>query len=145
MTSRALPFVLFGPPAIGKSTLIDALSIAGYATFDAEALPRDVSRNASTASHLCTEGHEFIGANGIPPSDWRGGFLVLLALPRVAYDERRRERDAAVPKKARQVDVYDGFMRDTTVFDATVDASGSVDDVVRRLVDLRARHLRGAS
>lgn len=106
-------FVYFGPPGVGKSTLVKALH-----GIDLELVPTALRKRF--ARGMIVRGNGLVvGAADTQPgmypaSSW---VRVLLLPPRSVYDARRAQRDADKPEKASQPDVYSNFEKDKGSFD----------------------------
>jgi adenylate kinase family enzyme len=90
---------LFGPPGIGKSTLINFLAGLGFNAFDLERIQSNYRRSA-----IAILDNFYIAAADVPPADdaWTDTIKVLLDMPQEAYDARRAGRDHWHPEKATQ-------------------------------------------
>jgi hypothetical protein len=116
-------YVFFGPPGVGKTTLVE-----GYGGLDLE---RFSSRDRKDIAELLGRAPidiVAIGAADTQPDQWDARFYlrVLLLPDREVYNRRRAERDAQHPHKAGQADVYDNFEQARNTFDC-VAASWSND------------------
>lgn len=141
--------VLFGPPGIGKSTIIKRLR-ADYCNLEAIDLedwwadkPKihriiDVLR---LYDRLLMEGVGFkpaiVGAAGVDPKPGNPpGLKVLLTLPQDVYEQRRAARDVAVVEKREQPPhLLSNWMR-ITVWDEVINADHSA---VARIAHLALR------
>jgi hypothetical protein len=114
MDVKDRPIVFFGPPGVGKSTLVKAAGDLGYDLESTWPAPPDL--DALMAFRR-------VGAAGHPPDAFPADrfIRVLLLPPRSVYDPRREARDAVQPEKANQDDVYDDFASDTSSFDLVLD------------------------
>lgn len=91
--------ILFGPPGVGKSTLIGNLKILGKNAIDLE----DLYPNRMRFQVPNLVDNTFIGAADLSPArKYRNCLKVLLTLSQEAYDARRAQRDKAQPGKASQ-------------------------------------------
>lgn len=127
--------VLYGPPGVGKSTLIRLLR-----GVDLEHLTSTEARMAKLRE---LTGHEaFVGGADVPSltAEQLGAVPVLLDAGD-DYPDRRAQRDAAVPSKARQPEQsMESWRRKWTLAEwPVVDARGDTTDVIARL-----RHLAGS-
>jgi hypothetical protein len=96
---RANNFILFGPPGIGKSTIIRHLVKAGVPAFDLEDLPDLQSRYSFIKQH---KGFILGGADVFPKEPIGHSFKCLLYGDQIAYDSRRAARDLQQPGKSMQ-------------------------------------------
>lgn len=92
--------ILFGPPGIGKSTMIGALKLAGCKAIDAE----DIESSRLRFQLPSVVSNTFIGAADLNPRrQYRNCLKVLLTLKdQKQYDEQRKARDRLHPGKASQ-------------------------------------------
>jgi GTPase SAR1 family protein len=90
---------LFGPPGIGKSTLIEQLRTSGFSAYDAE---NDYPNTGVQLSNAMK--HRVVGAAQLQPDDLqdRGFATCLLILPEDEYRSRVDERNRQYPEKANQ-------------------------------------------
>jgi hypothetical protein len=96
---RANNLILFGPPGIGKSTIIHHLVKAGVPAVDLEELPDLPSRNLFIKQH---KGYILGGADVFPKQPIGHSFKCLLYGDQIAYDNRRAARDSQQPHKSMQ-------------------------------------------
>lgn len=91
--------ILFGPPGIGKSTLIGTLKTLGKRAIDLE----DLYPNRIRFQVPNLVDNVYIGAADLAPArSYRNALKVLLTMPQAQYDARRAARDANQPGKAAQ-------------------------------------------
>jgi hypothetical protein len=91
--------ILFGPPGIGKSTLIGILKTKGIGAIDLEDLYPN--RIRFQVPNLVTG--KILGAADLNPSrKYSNAIKVLLTAKQDVYDARRSERDQKVSGKASQ-------------------------------------------
>lgn len=91
--------ILFGPPGIGKSTIIGKLKDASVRAVDLE----DVYPNKIRFQLPNMLSHVIIGAADLDPKHkYPNSIKVLLTLPQKDYEARRIERDKKIPEKAHQ-------------------------------------------
>ena len=99
---------MFGPPGIGKSSIISTLKhVAGYITEDLERSYKGDDPTASVearATELSTRPNVLLGGANLAASKARslGYKTCLLYLPTKEYDERRATRDSKQPDKTVQ-------------------------------------------
>lgn len=99
MSNQRNNIILFGPPGIGKSTILKKLSSLGYPTLDLEDVYPDKLR-FKLPNYLH---HTFIGAADLDPKlHYSHGTKILLTLEQSAYEARRDNRDKHVPGKSNQ-------------------------------------------
>jgi DNA polymerase III delta prime subunit len=91
--------IIFGPPGIGKSTLIRFLKDNGVPAFDLEWLPDLNARMEFIRTH---SGFILGGADVNPKEPIKHSFKLLLTMPQHLYDERRAARDQDDISKASQ-------------------------------------------
>lgn len=91
--------ILFGPPGVGKSTLIGILKSEGFRAIDLEDIyPHKV--RFQIPSYI--DG-AIIGAADLNPArNYHNSVKVFLNLPQDIYEKRRALRDAKFPSKAGQ-------------------------------------------
>src|SRR3569623_282766 len=94
-------FVLFGPPACGKSTLLEYLPLVcpSSTAIDLEHLHGDCALRLAflkSISHLRFKGPLFIGCADIDPKDLPPGYEVILLLhsDRFEYQQRVNRRNS---------------------------------------------------
>ena len=132
---------LFGPPGIGKSTIIQRLVERQYNALDLEDIwGMGVAKNEEFVQILgklvTNDTHLFLGAAGLRVEILvENGFSpVLLYMEEKKWDGRRRRRDKERPEKADQIAPspddflkgYDGWL--------VLPVEGSVDAVVDKLI-----------
>ena len=97
---------VFGPPGVGKSSLVHGARLLGLHAIDLELESFD-------------DEAEFVGAAGRQVSDpvFRSCYKVLLLPPRSIYEARRKARDKQAPAKGGQGDYYDDFAKNARRYD----------------------------
>jgi energy-coupling factor transporter ATP-binding protein EcfA2 len=91
--------ILFGPPGVGKSTLIGTLKTLGKRAIDLE----DLYPNRIRFQVPNLVDNVYIGAADLAPSrQYRNALKVLLVMDQDKYDARRSARDKQQPGKAAQ-------------------------------------------
>jgi broad-specificity NMP kinase len=92
--------ILFGPPGIGKSTLIGVLKTLGQRAIDLE----DLYPNRSRFQVNNWVEETYIGAADLSPQHkYSNAIKVLLYADQDAYDKRRAQRDRQFPGKGNQM------------------------------------------
>lgn len=125
MSNQRNNIILFGPPGIGKSTILKKLSSLGYPTLDLEDVyPNKIRFELPKYVH-----HVFIGAADLDPKmKYPNGSKVLLTLDQTAYEARRDNRDKHVPGKASQRHHLISDWKKGAHYDYIVSADGGVLD-----------------
>lgn len=90
--------ILFGPPGIGKSTIIGHLKTLGERAVDLE----DVDSRLRYQLPNSSDGVFFGAADLDPKRKYRNAIKVLIYAPQEVYAARRLERDSRHPEKASQ-------------------------------------------
>lgn len=91
--------ILFGPPGIGKSTLIGALKTAGHRAIDLE----DIYPSGIRFQIPNQIDNVFLGAADLNPRrNYPHAIKVLLYMDQDSYEKRRNTRDSKQPSKAKQ-------------------------------------------
>lgn len=95
---------LYGPPGIGKSTLVKELRKRGLFAFDMEEFwsKQSVVKEITHVISILPDSHCVLGTAGIDPSKAVPWKKVLLWLPQDEYEARRSQRDITMPEKASQ-------------------------------------------
>lgn len=133
-------FILFGPPGIGKSTLLGKLKLEGKRAIDLEDVYPSRVRFSLPNQLAVLKDTVFIGGADLDPKrKYPNAAKVLLIANQDAYDERRSQRDKGQPGKANQqhhsVDVWK-----TDDFDFSIDTSAhSLDDTLQALLSLEKK------
>lgn len=128
-----MKYILFGPPGIGKSTLIKALG-----GLDLEDVPQE-----DRLRTLYNTNYAWYGAADLNPDSARSGDFVwvcLMADPSI-YASRRAERDRNTPGKGaqKQWDSPDQFfsgIEDKGVRYTKIDANGTTEETLNKLREL---------
>lgn len=124
--------LLFGPPGIGKSTLIATLLKQGKRAIDLESLwPSKVRFKVP----YVIEG-TYIGMADLNPKiRYPNSIKVLLYMPQSAYNRRRAARDKSYTEKASQKyhNVEDWLTPD---FDVVLDVDHGIDETISMLEKL---------
>lgn len=113
--------MLFGPPGVGKSTLIGALKTEGFRAIDLE----DVYPSRIRFQLPSDVDNAFLGAADLNPDrKYHNAVKVLLSLDQDAYERRRSRRDQEVPgKSAQRHQTMDSWMKKKNMFDHVIDNS----------------------
>lgn len=91
--------ILFGPPGIGKSTVIGALKLRGQKAIDLEDIyPNRLRFSIPFSTNNCVIG----GADLNPQRKYGNSKKILLYMDQESYEKRRSERDAQYPEKKNQ-------------------------------------------
>jgi ABC-type cobalamin/Fe3+-siderophores transport system ATPase subunit len=122
--------ILFGPPGVGKSTLIGALKTAGHRAIDLE----DVYPSGIRFQLPNLVDNVFLGAADLSPKrNYPSAVKVLLYMPQDKYEERRSNRDALQPGKANQTSQkVDDWLQETQ-FQAVLRVDRPISAVVKAL------------
>lgn len=102
-SGQSVTCALFGPPGIGKSTIIGELSKRGYAALDMETIPAAIRK--TVAASVVAAGDVIIAAADLQYEDLsKHGYIVpvYLVMPPEKYDARRTARDLVQPSKRGQ-------------------------------------------
>lgn len=119
--------ILFGPPGVGKSTLIGILKTQGKRAIDLEDLWPSKIR-FQMPNYLAHGDSTFIGAADLNPSrSYPGAKKILLFMPQDQYDARRAQRDDKVPGKSSQKQHLIDDWTQGVHYDRVIDASGTPD------------------
>jgi len=126
---------IFGPPGVGKSTLIKLAIKRGIKAFDFEDLPeeevKEIFKEVSADIVL-------YGAAGLQPYDFPQDVeLVLVLPPKTVYLKRVKERDIANPAKADQnyLEWYDGYTRNNNHYHKIISGTGDSDKVLDKILE----------
>lgn len=131
---------LFGPPGVGKSTLVALARSRGVAAVDAETLGATHDERAGALGELLGSANAeplLIGAADLPPEAFPAGTRFVLLLPpeeelerRVAARGDRREHKAV--DHARRVRAEHAAMRGR--FDVVIETAGSPEETLGRVL-----------
>jgi len=125
--------ILFGPPGVGKSTLIGVLKTLGQSAIDLE----DFYPNRIRFSVPNLVDNTFIGAADLSPQrKYTNAKKVLLYLPQEKYSKRRALRDKANSAKASQREHLMDDWLENTEYDWIVDVSPRPNEVSKYLISL---------
>jgi energy-coupling factor transporter ATP-binding protein EcfA2 len=125
--------ILFGPPGIGKSTLIGTLKTLGQRAIDLEDLYPN--RLRFQIPNVATD--TFIGAADLDPKrTYPNAVKVLLYLPQDKYEARRAQRDQANSAKAAQRAHQIDEWLNGTEYGRIVDVSPHPDQVAKTLIGI---------
>lgn len=130
--------ILFGPPGIGKSTIIGILKTLGLSAIDLE----DVYPNAIRFQlpNMLKDNDVIFGGADLNPSRRYPAVKVLLIAPQRLYDRRRALRDAQQPGKAKQDHQDVSTWLSGTHFDHVIQATGSPESTASQIVKLYRRY-----
>lgn len=94
-------FILFGPPGIGKSTIIGQLKLKGVKAIDLEDI---YPNNLRFSIPTLLDGVVFGGADLDPKKDYGPNVMKILITRRdqTSYERQREQRDHKYPEKASQ-------------------------------------------
>lgn len=103
--------ILFGPPGIGKSTMIGILKMAKHHAIDLE----DVFPSKIRFQLPNQINNAFIGAADLNPRRaYPNSIKVLLYMDQTNYEQRRAHRDAEQPEKSKQTgQMVDDWLKGT--------------------------------
>lgn len=129
--------ILFGPPGVGKSTLIGVLKTNGHGAIDLE----DLYPNRLRFQIPNVVDQLFIGAADLNPRrKYRNSVKVLLTMDQAAYEARRAKRDALNPGKAQQAKhLMSDWTKDVT-YDAIIDVTDQAKSVAALLKLWRSKN-----
>lgn len=113
--------ILFGPPGVGKSTLIGYLKTRGQSAIDLEDLYP--SRLRFQIPNVVKD--TFIGGADLNPRrKYRGCLKVLLSADQGIYEQRRARRDQQHPEKASQSKhLMADWTKDPSIYDLILDTN----------------------
>jgi cytidylate kinase len=133
--------ILFGPPGVGKSTLIGILKTLGKRAIDLE----DIYPNAFRFQLPSIVKDTFLGGADLNPKrKYTGSLKVLLSAKQDVYDARRAQRDALIPGKGAQShhDLRD--WEKGVTYDLILDTTNlSAADTAKKLVDYQKQFAKG--
>lgn len=125
--------ILFGPPGVGKSTLIGVLKTLGQGAIDLE----DFYPNKIRFQVPNLVDSKFIGGADLSPKrKYTNAKKVLLYLPQESYSKRRQLRDQGQPAKANQAEHNIEDWLEDTEYDWIVDVSPHPEKVAKYLISL---------
>lgn len=128
-------YLLYGPPGIGKSTLVEYARSKNYPAVDLEKV--EPAGRITVAKELADDSRRIIvGAADINPRVFNNSraVYVCLYLNSHAYKTRRKIRDASNPSKSGQPELtIDQFIAGS---DYVVSAKGSVKQVFKRILNV---------
>lgn len=131
--------ILFGPPGVGKSTLIGVLKSQGMRAVDLEDFyPSKVRFQLPSM----VDGVVFGGADLNPRRSYPNTIKVLLHMEQGAYDERRQRRDQSQPAKAQQAKHSMEDWRNAR-YDQVIDASGTAMSTAAKIRELIRKEVGG--
>lgn len=124
--------ILFGPPGVGKSTLIGILKSEGFRAIDLEDIyPHKI--RFQLPSYL--DGVILGGADLNPARNYKNAKKILLYIPQDKYEYRRRVRDAKIPSKRNQMmhNIENWAHND---YDFILDASGTARNTANKIKEV---------
>lgn len=125
--------ILFGPPGVGKSTLIGVLKTLGQSAIDLE----DFYPNKIRFQVPNFVNNTFIGGADLAPKrKYTNAKKVLLYMPQESYSARRTRRDQGQPGKANQSEHNIQDWLENTEYDWIVDVSPRPEQVAKYLISL---------
>lgn len=127
-----MKIALFGPPGIGKSTIVKQLISLNYNCYDCEI---DWPKSSELTFEL--EQYQLIGTAGLQFNDPRldNFYKILLYLPQDLYEKRRMIRDDMYPEKASQnAHIIDDWILSSS-YDMILLANSNVVTILRILLD----------
>jgi guanylate kinase len=125
--------ILFGPPGVGKSTLIGALKSHGLRAIDLEDVYPSKIRFQLPSM---VDGVVLGGADLNPKRKYSNAKKVFLSMPQEAYEKRRKVRDAKVPGKENQMAHQVSDWLKGTHYDEVIDVSSDIKSVVSKLKEV---------
>lgn len=132
-------FIIFGPPGVGKSTIIGQLKLCGTKAIDLEDFYPDDSRfSIPSKVDNCFLG----GADLDPIKEYKGCKKVLMYMSEKSYKERRSIRDRKHPSKADQKQQTIEQWKDGEWFDIVINAEGPIECVASDLLHLARKYNR---
>ncbi len=133
--------VVYGPPGVGKSTLVLLAQSLGVCAYDIEKYGDTFdTRKLGMLSILEKEksSYVFFGAADMKPGDFPQGTMhILLLPPKVVYVARMKKRDAEFPHKSGQngMRTYARFAKVKenydVVFDKEITAQKLLEDILK--------------
>lgn len=125
--------ILFGPPGIGKSSIIAKLKERNVSTLDLEDLyPAKIRFQIPNM----VDGKVLGGADLQPKRSYHNAVKVVLTLPQSEYEARRKSRDALSPDKGnqpvQQVSAWEGIPY-ATYITADDDVVNKIESIYRRI------------
>jgi ABC-type multidrug transport system ATPase subunit len=127
--------ILFGPPGVGKSTLIGILKTDGYRAIDLEDIYPSKFRFQLPNM---VGGVVFGGADLNPQRSYPNTIKMFLSLPQDKYEARRAARDEQIPSKKHQSRHLISDWLNGAKYDFIVDANRSkraTANTIRRVYD----------
>ena len=97
----AANIIIYGPPGVGKSTIIKFLQDEGFKALDMEKYPS--KERKMWARNIKPNQSMIIGAAGLHPDDFSEHISIGLVMDGKSYRLRRKQRDIMYPNKKDQM------------------------------------------
>lgn len=133
--------VLFGPPGVGKTTLIKTAKSLHIPAIDLENVASSTEKRKAYVQNLFSGAYPhtmIIGAADLHQNNFPDFVETVLLLPeKNTYLQRMEMRDSDMPHKAEQNGdtVYDLFAQSRRNFDRVITETGTPDEILKVLRD----------